>query len=83
MNRIVELKEPKMKTVEIVEIKKPVCPAYASPRTRERFAAWAEWNGYGRRPAYPEARLIKERENKRDVEIKTVEHPGWIEHTYA
>ena len=41
----------------IVEIKKPVCPPYATERTRARWTAWATWDGYGRRPGYPAAAL--------------------------
>ena len=51
----------KLGKYEISEIEKPVCPAYASERTKKRFEAWATWDGYGRRPGYPRAQLKKER----------------------
>jgi len=45
----------------ISEIEEPICPAYASEKTRKRFIAWNTWNGFGRRPGYPAAALKKDK----------------------
>lgn len=71
-----------MKTVELQVIEKPVCPACAGQRTRARFAAWAEWDGYGRRPGYPKAAILKDRTTKKNLPVKRIEHLGWTECVY-
>jgi len=55
------MNEVKLGKYTISEIEEPVCPNYASARTRSRFDAWAKWNGYGRRPGYPAAALKKDK----------------------
>ena len=55
------MNEVKIGKYTISEIEEPICPAYASEKTRLRFGAWANWDGYGRRPGYPAAALKKDK----------------------